>query len=57
MNYTLPDRVVILQGPLSMSPGKFISVANGRKKKTGFDLEATDGSEDYYEILNGTISN
>jgi hypothetical protein len=57
MNYTLPDRVVILQGPLSMSPGKFISVANGRKKKTGFDLEATDGSEDYYEILKGTISN
>lgn len=57
MKYTLPDREVILEGPLSLSPGKFISVANGRKKKTGFDLEATDGSEDYYEILKGTISN
>jgi len=25
--------------------------------QTGFDLEATDGNEDYYEILKGTISN
>ena len=57
MNYTLPDRKVVLEGPMSTNPGKFISVVNGRKKQTGFDLEATDGSEDYYEILKGTISN
>ena len=57
MKYTLPDRKVVLEGPMSASPGKFISVVNGRKKKTGFDLDATDGSEAYYEILKGTISN
>ncbi|MDA8581756.1 hypothetical protein N9K95_02750 [Schleiferiaceae bacterium] len=57
MKYTLPDRKVVLEGPMSASPGKLISVVNGRKKKTGFDLEATDGSEAYYEILKDTISN
>lgn len=57
MNFTLPDRKVALKGPMSRNPGKFISVVNGIKKKTGFDLEATDGSKYYYEILKGTISN
>lgn len=54
MKYTLPDREVILEGPLSLSPGKFISVENGPVKQTGFDLEANEGGEYYDEILKGT---
>ena len=54
MEYTLPDRIVTLEGPLSDSPGKFISVENAPVKQTGFDLEANEGGEYYDEILKGT---
>ena len=54
MKYSLPDRIVILKGPLSDRHGDFIAVKNGPVKQTGFDLEANEGGEYYNEILEGT---
>lgn len=53
MKYSLPDRIVILKGPLTDHHGAFITVRNGPKKRTGFDLEAADGGILYNEILQG----
>lgn len=47
MTYTLPDRTIVLGGPLQPNSGQTLSVSFGPKYTTGHDLGQDDGLPNY----------
>lgn len=50
LEYTLPNKTIILAGPLSDQPGAVLKSSYGAIKETGFDLDESDGGRHFNNI-------